>query len=199
MSAVSSFEPGYLALYRSGELEKRAKALEAKLAACDICPRACGVNRWKGERSFCHSAYLPIVSSVCAHHGEEPVLSGSRGSGTIFFGNCNMRCVYCQNFQISQNEQAQQSNEMDFKTLTQEMLRLQGQGCHNINLVTPSHFVPQIVRAVLEAVPLGLRLPLVYNTGGYDSLETIKELDGIIDIYLPDMRYSDDSAPPDTA
>src|SRR3990172_7584309 len=143
---LPAFEPAYLALYRSGDLEKRAKALEARLAACDICPRECGINRLKGESSFCHSAYLPIVSSVCAHHGEEPVLSGSRGSGTIFFGNCNMRCVYCQNFQISQNEQAQQSNEMDFKTLTQEMLRLQGQGCHNINLVTPSHFVPQIVR-----------------------------------------------------
>ncbi|MBI2850805.1 MAG: radical SAM protein [Chloroflexi bacterium] len=186
------FEPSYLAIYNSGELERRAKALEARLAACDICPRECGVNRLKGERSFCHSAYLTIVSSACAHHGEEPVLSGRRGSGTIFFGNCNMRCVFCQNFQISQEWQAQQANEIDTKALAGEMLGLQNQGCHNINFVSPSHFAPQIVRAVLEAVPMGLRVPLVYNTGGYDSLKTIKELDGIIDIYLPDLRYSSD-------
>ena len=187
-----ALEPGYLALYRSGELERRADTLEARLAACDICPRECGVNRLKGEQKFCHSAYLPIVSSVCAHHGEEPVLSGSRGSGTVFFGNCNMRCVYCQNFQISQDWKAQRLNEMDFQTLAQEMLRLQKIGCHNINFVSPSHFVPQLVRAVLLAIPLGLRLPLVYNTGGYDSIKTVKALDGIVDIYLPDIRYASD-------
>src|SRR3990172_11654051 len=192
MSAGLPFEPSYLALYRSSELGKRAKALEVRLAACDICPHDCGVNRLEGERSFCHSAYLPIISSVCVHHGEEPVISGSRGSGTIFFGNCNMRCVYCQNFQISQDPQKQNNKEMDFKTLAGEMLRLQNLGCHNINFVSPSHFVPQIVRAVLEAVPMGLHLPLVYNTSGYDSLKTIKELDGIIDIYLPDLRYASD-------
>lgn len=186
------FEPGYLALYRSGELERRAKVLEARLAACDICPRECSNNRLAGERSFCGSAYLPIVSSVCAHQGEEPVLSGTGGSGTIFFGNCNMRCVYCQNFQISQNQEGQRGKEMEFKTLAGGMLRLQNMGCHNINFVSPSHFVPQLVRAVLEAVPLGLSLPLVYNTGGYDSVETIKALDGIIDIYLPDLRYASD-------
>ncbi|MEK7354730.1 MAG: radical SAM protein [Chloroflexota bacterium] len=189
-SNLTVFEPGYLALYRSGELERRAQALGARLAACDICPHECGIDRIKGERSFCHSAYLPVVSTVCAHHGEEPVISGSLGSGTIFFGNCNMRCVYCQNFQISQDPGKQNKKEMDFKTLAGEMLRLQNMGCHNINFVSPSHFVPQIVRAVLEAVPLGLRLPLVYNTGGYDSLKTIKALDGIIDIYLPDLRYA---------
>ncbi len=188
-----SFEPGYIALYRSGELERRAKALEARLARCDICPRECGINRLEGERQFCHSAYLPAVSAVCAHHGEEPVISGSRGSGTIFFGNCNMRCLYCQNFQISQNWTKQKAGEMDLTTLAKSMLYLQDElGCHNINFVSPSHLVPQLVRAVLEAVPMGLRLPLVYNSGGYDSVKSLKELDGIIAIYLPDLRYASD-------
>ena len=191
-SKLTSLEPSYLALYHSGELERRVKTLEARLAACDICPRECGANRLEGKLKFCHSAYLPIVSSVCAHHGEEPALSGNRGSGTIFFGNCNMRCVYCQNYQISQDHRTQRANEMDFQTLAQTMLNLQNQGCHNINFVSPSHFVPQLVRAVFEAVPMGLRLPLVYNTGGYDSLKTVKELDGIIDIYIPDLRYASD-------
>jgi len=186
-------QPGYISLYRSGELKRRAEALEARLGSCDICPRECGVNRLEGEPGFCHSARLPIVSAVCAHHGEEPAISGSRGSGTIFFGNCNMRCVYCQNHQISQNWRKQQSREMDFHTLAERMLYLQDElGCHNINLVSPSHFVPQLVRAVLEAVPMGLRLPLVYNTSGYDSTKSLKELDGIIDIYLADLRYASD-------
>ncbi|MFH1381749.1 MAG: radical SAM protein [Chloroflexota bacterium] len=185
------FEPGYLALYQSGELKRRAEALEARLAACDICPRRCGIDRLKGKRKFCHSAYLPIVSSVCAHHGEEPVLSGTGGSGTIFLGNCNMRCLYCQNYQISQDPAGQQSHEVAIHALAERMLYLQNElGCHNINFVSPSHFVPQIVKAVLEAVPMGLRLPLVYNTGGYDAIETIRALDGIIDIYLPDLRYA---------
>ncbi|MFC1957226.1 radical SAM protein [Chloroflexota bacterium] len=187
------FEPGYIALYRSGELERRAEALEARLRSCDICPRQCDVNRQQGERKFCHSASLPIVSTVCAHHGEEPVLSGSRGSGTIFFGNCNLRCVFCQNHQISQNWSRQQSNETDCRTLAERMLYLQDElGCHNINFVSPSHFVPQLVRAVLEAVPMGLRLPLVYNTNGYDSVSSLRMLDGIISIYLPDLKYASD-------
>ncbi len=187
------FEPGYIALFRSGELKRRTEALEERLKSCDICPRECGVNRLEGERGFCHSAYRPIVSTVCAHHGEEPALSGTRGSGTIFLGNCNMRCVYCQNYQISQDWRRQQSNEIDSHTLAGHMLCLQNKlGCHNINFVSPSHFVPQIVQAVLEAVPMGLRLPLVYNTSGYDSLKTLVELDGIIDIYLPDLRYASD-------
>ncbi len=186
-------EPGYISLYRSGELEKRAEALAVRLSACDICPRECGVNRLEAETGFCRSGYLPLVSTVCAHHGEEPALSGSRGSGTIFFGNCNMRCAYCQNHQISQDRAHRQSGVMDFHTLAQRMLYLQDElGCHNINFVTPSHFVPQIVRAVMEAVPLGLRLPLVYNSSGYDSVKTLKELDGIISVYLPDLRYASD-------
>lgn len=186
-------EAGYIALYRSGELGYRVKMLEARLASCDICPRECGVNRLEGEEGFCHSAYLPIVSAVCAHHGEEPVISGSKGSGAIFFGNCNMRCVYCQNYQISQDWVSQQSREMDFGTLAERMLYLQDElGCHNINLVSPSHFIPQLVRVVLEAVPMGLRLPLVYNSNGYDGTKSLRELDGIISIYLPDLRYASD-------
>ena len=188
---MSAAGPGYIALYRSGELERRAEALEARLNACDICPRECGVNRREGERGFCHSAYLPMVATVGAHHGEEPVLSGRRGSGTVFFGSCNMRCVYCQNYQISQDYRAQRRHEVETRILAENMLFLQDElGCHNINLVSPSHFVPQIVRAVLEAVPLGLRLPLVYNSSGYDSVATLRELDGIISIYLADLRYA---------
>jgi len=183
-------QPNYISLYRSGELKRRAEALEARLKSCDICPQECGVNRLEGELGFCHSAYLPIVAAVCAHHGEEPPISGTKGSGTMFFGNCNMRCVYCQNHQISQNWEKQKSNEVDCHTLAERLLYLQAVGCHNINFVSPSHFVPQIVRAVLEAVPMGLRLPLVYNTSGYDSLKSLRELDGIIDIYLPDLRYA---------
>jgi len=187
------FKPGYIHLYHSGELKRRVEKLEAQLASCDICPRECRVNRLKDELGFCHSAYLPIVSSVCAHHGEEPALSGIRGSGTIFFGNCNMRCVYCQNYQISQNWKGQQSNAVDFHTLAENMLYLQDElGCHNINLVSPSHFVPQLVRAVLEAVPMGLKIPLVYNTNSFDSVKTLEELDGVIDVYLADLRYASD-------
>jgi putative pyruvate formate lyase activating enzyme len=183
--------PGYIDLYQSGELERRVTRLEARLTACDICPRECGKNRLGGKVGKCHSGSLPIVASFCAHHGEEPVLSGNRGSGTIFFGNCNMRCVYCQNHQISQDPVAQHRNEVSASVLAERMLYLQNElGCHNINLVTPSHFVPQIVRALLEAVPRGLRLPLVYNTSSYDSLQTLLELDGIISIYLADIRYA---------
>jgi len=186
-------EAEYIALYRSGELERRVKRLETRLSSCNICPRECGVNRLEGERRFCHSAYLPVIASVCTHHGEEPVLSGDRGSGTIFFGNCNMRCLYCQNHQISQDQARQQANEINCQTLAKHMLYLQDDlGCHNINFVSPSHFVPQLVRAVMEAVPMGLGLPLVYNTNAYDSLKSLRELDGIISIYLPDLRYASD-------
>jgi putative pyruvate formate lyase activating enzyme len=188
---MNDLEPGYVSLYRTGELERRARALEERLAACDICPRECGVNRLEGKVGKCNSGFLPIISSFCAHHGEEPVLSGIRGSGTIFFGNCNMRCVYCQNHQISQSPEIQKNNEVSHRVLAERMLYLQNElHCHNINLVTPSHFVPQIVSALVEAVPMGLRLPLVYNTSSYDSVKTLKELDGIIGIYLADIRYA---------
>ncbi|MFC2022640.1 radical SAM protein [Chloroflexota bacterium] len=185
--------PGYVDHYHSGELERRSEALESRLVACDICPRECRVNRLEGEPGFCRSGTLPAVATVCAHYGEEPVLSGSRGSGTIFFAGCNMRCLYCQNHQISQEWTGQTSQVMDCHALAERMLYLQDElGCHNINLVSPSHFVPQIVKTVLEAVPMGLRLPLVYNTNAYDSIATLKTLDGIISIYLPDLRYASD-------
>ncbi len=182
--------PGYLDLYASGELARRAEALEKRLVSCDICPHECGIDRLQGETGFCRSGGLPIISSACAHHGEEPPLSGTRGSGTIFFANCNMRCVYCQNHQISQGTAGMAGIEMDCRQLAGKMVELQAAGCHNINLVSPTHFVPQIARALVEAVPLGLSVPLVYNTGGYDSLDIIKQLDGIVDIYLPDLRYA---------
>jgi putative pyruvate formate lyase activating enzyme len=174
------------------ELQARASRLTARLASCDICPRKCGVNRLEGESGFCHSGALPIVASYCAHNGEEPAISGTRGSGTIFFANCNLRCVFCQNYQISQNWRKQKANEVSIEKLAEYMLDLQAQGCHNINLVSPSHFVPQIVAALAMAVPKGLTLPLVYNTNAYDSIETLLELNGIIDIYLPDIKYAND-------
>lgn len=186
-------EPSYLSLYKSGELERRAEILEARLASCDLCPHKCKVNRLAGGVGFCHSGSLPIVDTVCQHLGEEPPLSGTRGSGTVFFGSCNLRCVYCQNHQISQNWQNMCGKEMDCRTLAERLIYLQNElHCQNINFVSPSHFVPQILRTILEAVPMGLKLPLVYNTSGYDSLETITVLDGIFDIYLPDLRYASD-------
>jgi len=191
---MNSLQPSYLSLYKSSELEKRAERLWRRLVSCDICPRECNADRLKGKTGFCRSGWQPIVASVCDHHGEEPVLSGRRGSGTIFFGNCNLRCCYCQNHQISQNRKAQKANETDCHTLARYMLHLQDDlGCHNINFVSPSHFVPQIVKALLEAIPMGLKIPLVYNTNGYDSLKTLGELDGIIDIYLPDLKYASDN------
>lgn len=187
------FEPAYISLYRSGELERRAERLEARLASCDICPRQCRVNRLQDERGFCRSGRQPIIASVCDHHGEEPVLSGTSGSGTIFFGNCNLKCVFCQNHQISQNKAHQQSTGTDCRKLAEWMLYLQDKlHCHNINLVSPSHFVPQIVRAIFMAVSMGLHLPLVYNTNAYDALFTLKKLDGVVDIYLPDLKYASD-------
>ncbi|HEY40545.1 MAG TPA: 4Fe-4S cluster-binding domain-containing protein [Dehalococcoidia bacterium] len=186
-------EPGYVALYHSGELKRRADALETRLASCDICPRECRVNRLNGERGFCRSGYLPVVATVCSHLGEEPAISGTRGSGTVFFGNCNLRCAYCQNHQISQPRKKKPFTEMDFHTLAERIIYLQDEmGCHNINFVSPSHLIPQLVRTVLEAVPLGLRLPLVYNTSSYDSLASLGELGGVIDVYLADLRYASD-------
>ena len=183
--------PRYIELFNSGELEQRAEGLEKRLEECDICPRECGARRLDAKIGTCNSRLLPIISSFCAHHGEEPALSGTRGSGTIFLGNCNMRCVYCQNFQISQEPKKQQVNEVELQILAERMIYLQDNlGCHNINFVTPSHFVPQIVRAVMTAVPMGLNVPLVYNTSSYDSLKTVREIEGIFDIYLADLRYA---------
>ena len=174
------------------ELEHRIEAAYKLLEHCHVCPRECGVNRLKDNKlGFCRSGLNAIVSSVSPHHGEEPPLSGTRGSGTIFFTNCNLRCVYCQNYPISQMGNG---TERTTAELACQMLWLQEQGCHNLNLVTPTHFVPQILKALWIARERGFRLPLVYNTSGYESVETLRLLDGIVDIYLPDMRYSDDTA-----
>ena len=184
-------DPSYIALYRSGELSHRAEALEARLVSCDICPRKCHVNRLKNKRGFCHSGYLPIISAVCDHRGEEPVISGTKGTGAIFFGNCNMSCVYCQNYQVSQDPEHQISKEISIQGLVENMLYLQDElGCHSISFISPSHFTAQLVRAVLEAIPQGLRLPLIYNTNAYDSVDSLQMLDGLIDIYLPDLKYA---------
>lgn len=182
--------PGYVALYESGELAKRAEQLAARLAVCDLCPRECHSDRVKST-GHCHTGRLASVASIGAHHGEEPVISGTRGSGTIFFGNCNLNCRYCQNYQISQDPEAQFNNRVTAVQLAEKMLYLQNElHCHNINLVTPSHVGPQIMEALLEAVPRGLRLPLVYNTSSYDAVSTLREFDGVVDIYLADLRYA---------
>ncbi len=186
--------PSYIRLYREGELQRRAEKLEALLNPCTICPHLCGVNRLENSQAVCHSGALPVVSSYCVHHGEEPALGGTNGVGNIFFGNCNLRCVYCQNHDISQNWVVERSNEVTVGRLAAIMIELQNRGVHSIGFVSPTHFVPQIVRALLEAVPLGLSLPLIYNTNSYDSVEILRQLEGIIDIYLPDLKYADNEA-----
>jgi putative pyruvate formate lyase activating enzyme len=174
------------------ELQKRIDAAYGLLESCRVCPRECGVNRLKNDKlGFCRSGLNPIISSVSQHHGEEPPLSGTRGSGTIFFANCNLRCVYCQNYPISQMGNGAERTPGE---LACQMLWLQEQGCHNMNLVTPTHFMPQILKAFGIAKERGLNLPIVYNTSGYESYESLRLLDGIVDIYLPDMRYSDNAA-----
>lgn len=181
--------PAYLAAFHNGSLEKLTKLTFKMLEACCICPRRCKVNRLKNELGFCKTGSRPRVYNFQAHQGEEPPISGTKGSGTIFFSGCNMRCVYCQNYVFSQ---AQEGRELDFEELADIMLKLQNMGCHNINLVTPTHIMPQILKALLIAIPKGLKIPLVYNTSGYELANIIKLLNGIIDIYLTDMRYGND-------
>ena len=179
----------YLELYRNGRLAQRAAEARALLQNCQVCPHRCGINRLAGETGKCHTAQLAVVSSYGPHFGEEAPLVGKHGSGTIFFTNCNLKCIFCQNYSISQ---LGNGVEVSKEELARMMLALQSRGCHNINLVSPTHVVPQILEALELATDLGLRLPLVYNSGGYDSVETLKILDGIIDIYMPDMKYSDE-------
>ena len=183
--------PSYLALYESGELERRVQMLERLLEACTVCPLDCGNDRTRGELARCYSGRLPIVSSFTPHFGEEPALTGTHGAGNIFFGNCNLRCVYCQNYQISQTHREQIKNEVTHERLAEMMLELQARGCHNVNFVSPTHFAPQMVRAVLIAAARGFRLPIVYNTNAYDSVEVLRLLEGIVDVYLPDLKYAD--------
>lgn len=190
----AEYLPSYLALYESGELAERVQALEKLLFSCTICPHDCGNNRVEDEIARCYSGRLPIVSSHTQHFGEEPVLVGTRGAGLIFFGNCNLRCVYCQNYQISQTHTEQKRNEVTHERLSEMMLELQSKGCHNINFVSPTHFAPQMARAILLAAERGLHLPIVYNTNAYDSVEVLRLLDGIVDVYLPDLKYAENEA-----
>ena len=176
-------------LLRSGTFAARVAEALDHLAECDLCPRYCRVDRRESVKSaLCHTGAQAVVHSFGPHHGEEDPLRGSRGSGTIFFAWCNLRCVYCQNWDISQRGIGREINAQE---LAEMMLELQAMGCHNINLVSPSHVVAQVVAAVAIAAEQGLRLPLVYNTGGYDSPQGLRLLDGIVDIYMPDIKYAD--------
>ncbi|HHS96811.1 MAG TPA: radical SAM protein [Chloroflexi bacterium] len=185
---VKSFEPAYLALLRSGELRRRVEAAYERMHSCDLCGRKCGVDRYT-TTGACKTGVKAVVASYGPHFGEEDPLRGHRGSGTIFFSWCNLNCQYCQNYDISQLGHGE---EVEPEELASMMLSLQAQGCHNINLVSPSHVVAPILAAVLIAAEAGLRLPLVYNTGGYDSMEALRLLDGVVDIYMPDMKYADE-------
>ncbi len=178
--------PRYRQLYATGELARRAELLHTLWASCRLCPWRCGVNRPRGERGKCAAAAGLKVAKALAHFGEEPPLSGARGSGTIFFSHCNLRCCFCQNYQISHEGRGEL---ISVEQLAQHMLSLQEQGCHNINLVSPTHYLPLIVEALEVAAARGLMLPLVYNSNGYEALETLRTLDGIIDMYLPDAKY----------
>ena len=189
-----SHEPSYLQLFRSGELKRRAEILRERLRSCDICPLDCKVNRLDDEIARCYTGKKAIVSSYCAHFGEEPLLVGTHGVGNIFFGNCNLRCVYCQNYEISQHWREEKKNEVTDERLAEMMIELEERGCHSIGLVSPTHIVPQIISALVIACERGLDLPLVYNTNSYDDVSVLQLLDGIIDIYLPDIKYSDNEA-----
>jgi putative pyruvate formate lyase activating enzyme len=182
--------PSYIALHDKGELKRRAQDALSRLENCRMCPQNCGVNRLQGVLGFCQTGRLAQVASFNLHFGEEAPLVGSGGSGTIFFGRCNLNCVFCQNADISQPDtnEAQVLTEVHPNQLAWIMLELQRNGAHNINFVTPSHVVPQILEALVLAVEDGLKLPLVYNSGGFDALETLQLLDGVVDIYMPDAK-----------
>jgi len=184
----SSFEPAYLRLEREGVLAKREKDLWELYRKCRLCPRKCEVNRLAGENKVCKATDKLRVHSAGPHHGEERPLVGRHGSGTVFFSHCNLRCCFCQNWEIAHRGDG---DDVTHRELADVMLVLQKRGCHNINLVTPTHMVPHIVRALRLAIAGGLRLPLVYNTGGYDALEAIRKLDGVVDLYMPDFKFQD--------
>ena len=183
--------PAYLELHQTGELQQRAKAAERLLEPCRVCPRECLAQRLQGETGVCGVAENAMISSYGPHYGEERPLVGTGGSGTIFLAHCNLCCVFCQNYEISQEGEGQ---VVPVRRLAEMMLDLQRMGCHNINFVTPTHQVPQILRALPLAVEGGLQVPLVYNCGGYESLETLRILDGVFDIYMPDFKYGDSEA-----
>ncbi len=176
----------YLKWYNSPEWNKRIEAFSRRLESCDLCPHKCGVNRLEEEKGFCRAGLRPRVASWNPHRGEEPPVSGVRGSGTIFLSHCTLRCVYCQNYSLSQ---LGEGKEVPPSTLADYYLQLQQIGCHNLNLVTPTHYLPQLLKALDLAIEKGFSLPIVYNTSGYERKEIISELEGIVDIYMPDLRY----------
>ena len=182
------FLPAYVRLYEAGELENRVAAGYEMLQECKLCARECGVNRLQGEKGFCRSDARVMISSAGPHFGEEPPLVGRHGSGTIFLTNCNLECVFCQNYDISQQGRGR---EVESDDLASAMLALQRMGCHNINFVTPTHYIPQILAGLHIAVKNGLRIPLVHNCGGYESIDALRLLDGVFDIYMPDIKYGD--------
>ncbi|MBM4428907.1 MAG: radical SAM protein [Chloroflexi bacterium] len=186
---MPTIAPGYLELHATGVLEERIGRAYKILRRCSLCPRDCGVDRLAGEKGYCQAGAELTVASWNAHPWEEPPISGAQGSGTIFFSHCTARCLFCQNYPISQ---LGVGNQVTVQCLAEMMLELQARGCHNINLVTPTHFVPQILAALPLAIGEGLRLPLVYNSSGYETAETLRLLDGVVDIYLPDAKYADD-------
>lgn len=180
--------PAYLESFDNSALKAKIKQAYELLESCTLCPHKCKVNRIEGQKGICKTGIDPLVCSYMPHHGEEPAISGGKGSGTIFFSFCNLRCAYCQNYRFSQEGEGE---AVAPEKLSEIMLSLQNRGCHNINLVTPTHVMPQILKALYLAVEKGLNIPLVYNTSGYELAEIIKILNGIVDIYLPDMRYTD--------
>ena len=181
------FEAAYIRTYKQGSFSEKINKARKILESCTLCPRSCRVNRFEGEKGVCRAGHLPEVSSYSPHFGEEKPLVGLHGSGTIFLTHCNLRCDFCQNYSISHLGEGQ---EVSINRMARMMIELQRMGCHNINFVTPTHFVPQILEALPLAVETGLNVPLVYNTSGYDSVETLKLLDGIIDIYMPDFKFA---------
>ena len=183
--------PSYLALLENGELRQRAEALLKRLESCQVCPRHCRVKRLEDKRAVCRTGRYAEVASSCLHHGEEPCISGERGSGTVFFAHCNLECLFCQNFQISRDWDEGRGATSPRK-LAEIYLDLERQGAHNLNWVSPSHVVPQAVEALVLAAERGFRLPVVYNSNGYDDVETLRLLEGIVDIYMPDLKYADE-------
>lgn len=188
-----NFIPSYLELFKSGRFDRRLAIMDKILQSCSSCPRNCNVDRTNGETGICQSGALPIVSSFTPHFGEEPILSGTKGAGNIFFGNCNLRCVFCQNYIISQNYKVERKNEISHERLADIMIELQNRNCHNIGLVSPTHFTASIFKSIYMAIGKGLRLPIIYNTNGYDSIEMLRLYDGVIDIYLPDFKWGENS------
>jgi len=184
-----AFIPSYIALFEKGELNHRIQLLEEFLKECRLCPRECRVNRLNGEVGYCKAPSELMVSSAFPHFGEEPPLVGYHGSGTIFLTHCNLRCVFCQNYDISHLGRGEPITPSE---MAKAMFKLQEMGCHNINFVTPTHYAPQIIASLPEAIEMGLSLPIVYNCSGYESIEVIRLLDGVIDIYMPDVKYMDE-------